>query len=99
MLDHAYDDCRGSELAKSSIWEKLRNQASLLKNFARKWRAKSGIFGRNFKRDPTRSKPSSRSLSPLQAVWKGSERIMGVEGAHETVLPNQSYFTSYHSSI
>jgi CRISPR-associated protein Cas1 len=78
---HAYDDHRGPDLAKSFIRGKLRNQASLLKSFAKKWKGERTELWQEFRT----AAESIESMIPKLDMIKGDletcrERIMGVEG-------------------
>jgi CRISPR-associated protein Cas1 len=78
----AYDDSRGSSLARSFISGKLKNQSSLLKSFAKKW--KGGERSDLWQQFRDRSAeiedliPQLEGITgPVENVW---ERIMGLEG-------------------
>jgi CRISPR-associated protein Cas1 len=78
---HAYDDERGIELAKAFIRGKLKNQASLLKSFAKKWKAERRDLWQEF-RD---SSSEIESIIPELDAVKGRlddarDLIMGLEG-------------------
>jgi CRISP-associated protein Cas1 len=97
----AYGDRRATDLAKSFIRGKLRNQASLLKSFAKKWKGEKQDLWGEF-----RDKANEiESLVPILDGIKGNidytrEKIMGAEGhgaeiywsAWEKLLPQDWKF-------
>lgn len=78
---HAYDDERGLELAKAFIRGKLKNQASLLKSFAKKWKEERKDLWQEFRE----SSSQIESIIPQLDAVKGRiddarDLIMGMEG-------------------
>ena len=79
---HAYDDRRGPDLAKSFIRGKLRNQASLLKSFAKKWKGDKRDLWQEFRERANEIESLIPELDKIRGDLESSrERIMGVEGA------------------
>lgn len=78
---HAYDDRRGPDLAKAFIRGKLRNQASLLKSFAKKWKGEQMELWQEFR---TASEVIESMIPELDKIGGDiescRERIMGMEG-------------------
>jgi len=79
----AYNDSRGTDLARSFVRGKLKNQASLLKSFAKKWKGdknKNDLW-----REFRESSNQIEDLIPRLDLIKGRvddvrDKIMGVEG-------------------
>jgi len=78
---YAYNDSRGTDLACSFVRGKLKNQASLLKSFAKKWKGQKEDLWREFRANSSRIE----ELIPRLDLIKGQVElvrgeIMGVEG-------------------
>ncbi|MBN1234511.1 MAG: CRISPR-associated endonuclease Cas1 [Methanotrichaceae archaeon] len=77
----AYDDARGLELAKSFIRGKLKNQSSLLKSFAKKWKGDRPELWQEFRGSSSAIESLIPHLDPIKGVVEDCrDRIMGVEG-------------------
>ncbi|MCX6718930.1 MAG: CRISPR-associated endonuclease Cas1, partial [Candidatus Taylorbacteria bacterium] len=78
---YAYDDARGADLAKSFIRGKLRNQSSLLKSFAKKWKGEKQDLWQEFRASSNEIEALIPKLDQIKGcVEDVRERIMGVEG-------------------
>jgi CRISP-associated protein Cas1 len=78
---YAYDDARGADLAKSFIRGKLRNQSSLLKSFAKKWKGEKQDLWQEFHANSDQIEALIPKLDQIKGcVEDVRERIMGVEG-------------------
>lgn len=78
---YAYDDARGADLAKSFIRGKLRNQSSLLKSFAKKWKGEKQDLWQEFRASSNEIEALIPRLDQIKGcVEDVRERIMGVEG-------------------
>lgn len=78
---YAYNDSRGTDLACSFVRGKLKNQASLLKSFAKKWKGQKEDLWREFRANSSRIE----ELIPRLDLIKGQVElvrgeIMGLEG-------------------
>jgi CRISPR-associated protein Cas1 len=77
----AYDDLRGVALARSFVRGKMRNQASLLKSFAKKWKGEKEDLWQEFRE---RANEIESLIPELDSIRGGldsaRERIMGIEG-------------------
>lgn len=78
---YAYNDSRGTDLACSFVRGKLKNQASLLKSFAKKWKVQKEDLWREFRANSSRIE----ELIPRLDLIKGQVElvrgeIMGLEG-------------------
>lgn len=79
---HAYDDRRGPELAKAFIRGKLRNQASLLKSFAKKWKGERPELWQEFRENSNEIEALIPKLDSIRgSVEEVRDKIMGVEGS------------------
>jgi len=77
----ALGDARGADLAKSFIRGKLRNQASLLKSFAKKWKGERPELWQEFRDNSGQIEAIVPQLDRIKGgVEDVRERIMGVEG-------------------
>jgi len=77
----AFSDQRGTELAKSFIRGKLRNQASLLKSFAKKWKGNRQELWQDFRASAEAIEKQALELDPIRGrVEDCRELIMGIEG-------------------
>jgi CRISP-associated protein Cas1 len=78
---YAYGDARGSELARSFISGKLKNQSSLLKSFAKKWKGDRPELWQEFRDNSVAIESLIPHLDPIKGLVEDCrERIMGVEG-------------------
>jgi CRISPR-associated protein Cas1 len=78
---NAYNDSRGTDLARSFVRGKLKNQASLLKSFAKKWKGERQDLWGEFRNNSNQIE----ELIPRLDLIKGKVddvrgEIMGVEG-------------------
>ncbi len=78
---HAYDDRRGADLAKSFISGKLRNQASLLKSFAKKWKGDRPELWQEFRDRANEIESRIPELDKIRGdLDHCREKVMGLEG-------------------
>ncbi len=78
---HAYDDERGLELAKAFIRGKLKNQASLLKSFAKKWKAERKDLWQEFRESSGQIESIIPELDAVNGrLDDARDLIMGLEG-------------------
>jgi len=78
---YAYGAARGSELARSFIRGKLKNQSSLLKSFAKKWKGDRPELWQEFRDNSVAIESLIPHLDPIKGLVEDCrERIMGVEG-------------------
>ncbi|HOT06799.1 MAG TPA: CRISPR-associated endonuclease Cas1 [Methanotrichaceae archaeon] len=78
---YAYGDCRGSDLAKSFVRGKLKNQASLLKSFAKKWKGERQDLWQVFRENSGQIEALIPRIDQISGNLDDCrERIMGVEG-------------------
>lgn len=77
----AYNDDRGAALAKAFIRGKLRNQASLLKSFSKKWKGEKDDHWRRFRSVADEIEALSARIDEIDGGLEDARmRIMGVEG-------------------
>jgi CRISP-associated protein Cas1 len=77
----AYGDQRSVNLAKSFIRGKLRNQASLLKSFAKKWKGDNPDLWQEFRESASKIEDQIPRLEAIRGdIESTREKIMGVEG-------------------
>jgi CRISPR-associated protein Cas1 len=78
---YAYEDSRGTDLARSFIRGKLRNQASLLKSFAKKWKGERVELWQEFRESACAIESLTNQLDRIIGNLDDvRERIMGLEG-------------------
>ena len=78
----AYEDQRGTDLAKAFIRGKIKNQASLLKSFAKKWKNDKPSIWNWFKSPADKIESAILSLDRIDGnVDSSQELIMGIEGS------------------
>jgi CRISP-associated protein Cas1 len=99
----AYEDRRGTDLAKSFIRGKIKNQASLLKSFAKKWKEDKPSIWNLFKSPADKIESSISRLDRINGnIESTREKIMGIEGtaadeywkAWKKLLPDSWSFRS-----
>lgn len=79
---HAYDTERGLELAKAFIRGKLKNQASLLKSFAKKWKEERRNLWQEFRDSSSQIEAIIPQLDALKGrIDDARDLIMGLEGS------------------
>ncbi|MCX8207637.1 MAG: CRISPR-associated endonuclease Cas1 [Methanothrix sp.] len=77
----AYDDERGLELAKAFIRGKLKNQASLLKSFAKKWKDERKDLWQEFRDSSSQIEAIIPQLDSVEGgLDDARDLIMGMEG-------------------
>ena len=77
----AYKDERGLELAKAFVWGKLRNQASLLKSFSKKWKGEKEDLWHEFRSAAAEIEQMAGRLDEVEGDLEDARgKIMGIEG-------------------
>lgn len=77
----AYNDQRGTTLAKSFVQGKLHNQASLLKSFSKKWKGHNDDLWNQFRESATEIDSLATRVDEVDGNLEDARgEIMGIEG-------------------
>ncbi|MHC1568699.1 MAG: CRISPR-associated endonuclease Cas1 [Candidatus Syntropharchaeia archaeon] len=92
----AYHDERSVHLAKRFVYGKMKNEASLLKSFAKKWKESKTDLWREFRESADKITSILEELNTIHGnnIEEVRERIMGIEG-----MGAEIYWSTYSRLI